>query len=561
MLRRLLAFLVFGVSVGSLTAAAVAQEDTDASSSDQPTSEAGEPAKEEKTPADAPPPVKAQAEEKPASDVKSEAQTSGALAGWTMETHGYFRAPLAIGISSRPNPGEYDRPGEKDGPSHLQLSYAPNRVMDWSYYSFAYTRLQEQDWAEISFHAKRKHVDAAVGIMGYWFAAAGFRNPDASQTMAYLKLDTDVDVLGIQPNIALQMGAWWPGYGYFEKYDTFTLGRFRHIGEQLKFTVPVSPELTVTLEQGFGVARDGKFDYSTANQSPLYAGMVGSNLVAYGNLRADYLKYASLGLHYNREWTRDPDMTQSAGAGQDKSYPAARDAYMQVLGGEINVSLPLAGRLWISPSFIKVRNGWALAGGGGTEVMHSQGGLGVASNYLGWTNSPKNSTGSGSILNIGFTYENSLSNILPDFQVPDVRVSVFGLIARASLDLPESEDKFTPPEKINQLKWGADATYLPLTWLSIMARFDSVSLLNKPGYVFSAITGRLAVFSHYLSGESIYLQFSRYTYGDKMVLAGQVPWGANPLVAGSNELQNKSGGYGFKTPDENVVKIQAQVTF
>ena len=81
--------------------------------------------------------------------------------------------------------------------------------------------------------------------------------------------------------------------------------------------------------------------------------------------------------------------------------------------------------------------------------------------------------------------------------------------------------------------------------------------MNK--LIYSAITSRLSISSHFLSGECIYLQYSRYIYGDKMVLAGQWPWG-NPLVEGSNQIQN-IGPYFGKKPDENVVKLQAQIVF
>ena len=68
--------------------------------------------------------------------------------------------------------------------------------------------------------------------MGYWYQSAGFRNPDAAWApgMAYLTLDTDFGDGDLKPNIALTVGAWWPRFGYFEKYDTYTLGRFRQIG-------------------------------------------------------------------------------------------------------------------------------------------------------------------------------------------------------------------------------------------------------------------------------------------------------------------------------------------
>ena len=95
-----------------------------------------------------------------------------------------------------------------------------------------------------------------------------------------------------------------------------------------------------------------------------------------------------------------------------------------------------------------------------------------------------------------------------------------------------------------------------------MLRFDTVNYdLDHAGYIYSAITSRLAFSSHFLSGESIYLQYSRYIYGNKMVLAGNWPWGS-PLVAGSDVLQNYGNpSYFGKKPDENVIKLQATVAF
>src|SRR5262245_2058957 len=93
----------------------------------------------------------------------------------------------------------------------------------------------------------------------------------------------------------------------------------------------------------------------------------------------------------------------------DKSYMAASVAHLTVVGGEVNVRVPYVGHFWLSPSFIHVRNGWALASAG-TEVMHGLGGLGVATNYLAWTGSPGDSTGSGTLFNVGFLYEGTLSD-------------------------------------------------------------------------------------------------------------------------------------------------------
>jgi hypothetical protein len=569
MLRRLRAFLVLSVIL--IPAVAVAEEAAP-EATDSPASEGQESAPASPAPAGVTPTATAPAPFAPAPTTDAEAPTAAAkpgalLEGWHTEFHGYFRAPMALGISSRPTPSR-DAEGNLTlaGPSQVQISYGPNRVMDWSYYSFAYTRLQEQDWAEVIFHAKKRHVDAAVGWMGYWLSAAGYRNPDAAAVpgIAYLALDTDFEVAGVKPNLTFTMGAWWPGYGYFEKYDTYTLGRFRQIGEQLKLTVPLNPDLTATLVEGFGTARDGKFGYDIANNNTLYAGDTGADLIAYANLQVAYKKYVDAGLHYNREWTRDPHMTERGDPG--KSYADAAQAYLSVVGAEASLSAPYAGRLWISPSYISVKNGWALSGYGGTEVMHGQGGLGIATNYLQWNGDPPSSTGSGSMLNLGFLYENTLSNILgkaPGSMLPDVRLNIFGLLADASLDLPGGS--VITLKNLKQLKYGADVTVQALSWFAVMLRGDTVNYdMDHPAYIFSAITGRLMFASHFLSGESIYLQYSRYIYGDRMVLAGKWPTPADggsgwPLVAGTEVLQG--GLYAGKKPDENVIKLQATVAF
>ncbi len=468
--------------------------------------------------------------------------------GWNTFVSGYFRAPVSIGISPRTGP---DNP---DGEPSQQWSYGPNRTFDSNYFSFAYTRLQEQEWAELFIHAKKKHVEAVVGWMGYWYQSAGFRNYDASWApgMAYLVLDTDVDVGDLKPNVALTAGAWWPKFGIHHKYDTYTLGLFRQVGEQLKLTVPFG-DFTATLTQGFGTSRDGSFNILAP---PPYQAKVGLNLLHYENIALAYKDYVEVSAHYNTQWTRDPNLFPTTQPG--KAYSDAVKGELSTLGGEITLRAPVAGSLWVSPSYIEVTNGWALADAG-IEVMHSLSADGLATNYLAWSGSLSDSTGSGSMLNVGFVYENSLSNVLgqPRGTVPDLKFSAFGLLADITLDLPE--ESIITQERIGQFKYGADLEYQALTWLSAMVRWDEVNYnMDHPGYKFSAITGRLTFSSHFMSGESFHLQYSRYRYGDAMTLAGKWPWGTQ-LVAGSDIIQG--GPYANEKPDMDVINLMATARF
>jgi hypothetical protein len=543
MLRRFQASLVLLASLVSISVAA-----------EEPTADE-EPAKE-RTAEEPPTPPTPQPTVPPAAEstnaeVKPTAEP--APGPWQTEVHGYFRAPMALGISSRPGPDNLT------GPSSTQVSYGPNRTVDANYYSFAYTRLQEQDWAEVFIHAKKKHVDAAVGWMGYWFQSVGFRNYDAAWApgLAYIALDTDFKVADISPNIAFTAGAFWPSFGYFEKYDTYTLGRFRQLGAQLKLTVPLTSDWTITPVAGFGTGRDGSFN---TGAPVFYGATTGADLLAYANVKVSYAKYADVGLHINTEWTADPNLFGDLMPGP-KSYAAAQAAHLSVAGFEANVRAPYAGHLWISPSFISVRNGWAL-NSAGTEVMHSLSGAGLATNYLAYTDSLTDSTGSGSMINLGFLYENTLSNVRGQApgDLPELTLSIFGLLADASLDFPAGTT--LTQNGIKQFKYGADLTLQSLTWLAFMLRYDFVNYdLDHPGFVFDSITGRAIISSNFLSSERIYIQYSRYKYGDKMVLAGSWPLnaGGGPLVAGSNVIQE--GPYANMTPDENVVKLQADIAF
>jgi hypothetical protein len=536
MLQRFQASLVLLICLASFSAAAQEPAD-DGASEEKPAPTAPPP----------PPPAPAAAVEvKPATEPSP----------WHIDVNGYFRAPAAMGVSSRPGPDDMN------GPSKTQVSYGPNRTFDSNYYSFAYTRLQEQDWAEVFIHARKKHVDAAVGWMGYWFQSVGFRNYDAAWApgLAYVALDTDFKVFSLEPNISLTAGAWWPGFGYFEKYDTYTLGRFRQLGVQPKLTVPFNPDYTLTVVGGFGTNRDGTFN---PGSPPFYGAIVGLDLMTWVNVSLAYQKYVDVALHYSVEWTSDPNLTQQS-TPDPKSFMEAQLAHLTVAGLQANVHAPHAGRFWVSPSIVSVRNGWALASAG-TEVMHSLGGAGVATNYFAWTGSPSDSTGSGSMFNLGLLYENSLSNLL--FGTPlgsvrnEVTFSAFALLAEASLDLPAGSmvSQYLVNNNIKQMKYGLDASIQALPWLGFMLRWDEVNYdLDKPAYVFATITQRATISSHFLSSERIYFQYSRYIYGDKVLLNGTWPWGQS-LVAGSSVLQE--GPYAGKKPDENVVKIQAEIAF
>src|SRR4249919_4008267 len=96
--RKFLAFSMLGACLVSVPADA-----------EEPTEE--RPSKELPT---APPPgAYAPEEVRPAAEVKAAAAPQSP---WQTEVHGYFRAPMALGISSRPNPDQLGNSDPAAGP-------------------------------------------------------------------------------------------------------------------------------------------------------------------------------------------------------------------------------------------------------------------------------------------------------------------------------------------------------------------------------------------------------------------------------------------------------------
>src|SRR6185436_19418926 len=109
----------------------------------------------------------------------------------------------------------------------------------------------------------------------------------------------------------------------------------------------VHPDVTLSLVQGFGSARDGS---SNILAPPPYQATVGLILLHYEHVELTLGKYADVALHYNSEWTRDANLYQSTVVG--RSYSNASEASLTTLGAEATVRAPVVGSLWISPSYI-----------------------------------------------------------------------------------------------------------------------------------------------------------------------------------------------------------------
>jgi hypothetical protein len=452
------------------------------------------------------------------------AGSAPAASPWQISFTGYFRAPMMISTSRRSDPAN---PASKE---RTQLVYAPNRLVDANYSSFGFTRLQEGDWGEAYLTAKKDHVAATIAFMGYWYSWSGYEYPGSSWAPAqgWVTLDSDVKLGPLTPHVEFKGGVFWQRWGMFGKYDTYVFGRFHQSGEALQVDLPINSDLQLRLVHGFGVNRGGSPSAGT-----------GVTLLNYLHAALSYQKLATLGVYYNDSWTKDPTLFTGPAPAGGGPYVDAQDGDMRVLGADIDVTLPVYGHLWLAGSHIKVKNGWSLSQT--VEILHSPGGAGIANNYLAFGQT--GSTGTGTLTSLALLYENSLSNLQGRADnpiLPDLTLNLFGMMVNANRDLVPGA---TISDELNQLKWGADLTLTTLPWLAFMLRYDSVDLdTDNDGFDYGVITPRVTFFSHFLSSENIWIQYSRYFYGDNIALP------TSPTQP-------------YSQPDENVIKLQANMSF
>jgi hypothetical protein len=178
---------------------------------------------------------------------------------------------------------------------------------------------------------------------------------------------------------------------------------------------------------------------------------------------------------------------------------------IDVLGFEARVQGEHLGHLYLGVNHTKLTD--ALTVGNVINVLNAGGGSGLARFYLGPA-----SRGNGSLTAVGAQYDLSLGKLLrhpaPFWgEGPDLALSLYGLFVRSeSLDVDY--------DGINRIKAGAEATYLPVSWLGVQGRYDYIAPdLELTGIGKNIVTARLIGKTEWIAHERIWLQYSRYFNG------------------------------------------------
>ena len=442
---------------------------------------------------------------------------------WHFFTHGYFRAPLRVGVGHRP-PCVGNQPagtaiggvpcaGAGQSTTNLHSPFVPDdQYLDWRY-----TRQWEQDWTEVFLNYGNSRVVGTVGFQAYNLTDAAFNDTAAQLGIAqgYVTVTPD---LGL-PNLRLRwrVGSFWEKYGQAGDYDagpydTYLFGRIHQIGEALAAEIDAG-DFTVKVSHGIGA----KLEQVAAGSAPT-AGSPGFTLLDHLHAGISYKKIVDANLHYLVSWAQDARAT-----------PTTPDGKIGVVGGEVRLTGGLAGELYAGYSHVSAQD--AAAVGPAIEVVHSLGGgghqtgTGLIENYLGpCTGCAPADVGTGSIDTVELAYNYSFGLLYRKLKDPrasfwgdgmDLTLGVFGMYAAVSSKDPTADG-------VKKLKYGGDLVFRALSWLGFGARADVVQPTSKDSQeAFWVVSPKIIFRTAFITHEEITAQYSHY--GDKSHVTPQAP--------------------------------------
>ena len=433
--------------------------------------------------------------------------------------HGYFRAPMRITKVPRAEGSTKANEGSSN--------YRTPFLVDDDYFrsGFAYTHIQETDFTELYFSVGNEKVTGTVQFQGSLYSDAAKTDPtrQAGIAQGWVTYRTPLDFFPFfKARLRVKGGAFWERYGHLPKYDTYIFARTHQMGENLRLELE-KDDWTFWLQHGIGT----HLEDISANQ--------GLTLLHYASIGASYAHTVELGGYVFDNQARDK-----------RALTQLTDASMGIIGVDLRADTHLAGRVYGATSYISAEQATFMAPA--VEVMHSNGGRGIAENYLG-TQSSEN--GTGSLWNVALQYDLSLADLhkwwsggraSPLPWQGDVNASLFGVYTFVQ-SKQQSQDPLVNRDDHNAFKWGADAGYRVTEWISASLRYDRVVLdLDDSANSFRILSPRISFFTSFITREMLYIQYSRYLYNERIRL--------------------RSGQQNLETiPDDHVLKIQAQMSF
>jgi hypothetical protein len=434
---------------------------------------------------------------------------------------------------------------------------SPPLIPDANYIDWRYTNSYVAPWTELNFHYGNDRVKATVQIASYNITDSGYRRLESNLgiNQAYITL-LFPELAGKEYlHLTLTVGGFTNRYGAAGRYDagkyeTYLFGRTHVAGETLNFAVDVSDDLTLQVEETFGAKLEPIPFYGRPLGASCFQNMcdprqalpawepfpgpraMESTFVASGHIGAVYKKMLLLGGHYVEAFANDNERStanQGQVFGPDSRLTGSGRPFIRTLGIDAKLLGGWLGDGYLGYSRLTAQNAIYLQDA--IEVLHSFGGWQLHDNYFGAPGGTDPVTGT--IDTVLFQYSFSWAQWLWHPQAfwgqgPDLVTTIFGMWNRVNA--------FNNLADMDKLKFGAEATYLPLAQFGFGFRYDAVQPnMDDSRQNFSVFSPRVFIRTDFVTHEQIMIQYSRYFYGDAYrpgELGGMYPYNSQTGAAG-----------------------------
>jgi hypothetical protein len=371
--------------------------------------------------------------------------------------------------------------------------------------------------------AGNKYLTGTVALMGSLFSdwARPLIDNQMGIAQAWVTLHWDKAIRGMRLGVTVKGGSFWDRFGWQRYYDTYLFGRTHQLGGQVRLDLQ-GPRLSAWLLYGVGAHQEA----IDANQ--------GFTLLNYLHAGVGWKDLVKVGFYFLDNKEQD-----------QRQLKEITDADMYVVGLDARINHPAFGEAYLGGSFIRAENATYLSPA--LEVMHAYGGRGITENYLGTDHSEN---GTGALWNLAFEHRYSVAALMRRYfpsqakalHGGDVMMAWFGMVSYVQSKQGDPDPAINRDRRL-YFKWGFEAGWSALSWLAVFLRYDRVILdMNDDASAFRVLSPRISLRTHWLTDVELFFQYSRYFYGERIQLRpGQIP------------LETQ--------PDQNVIKLQAQIVF
>lgn len=441
---------------------------------------------------------------------------------WAFQFHGYMEATLRAGMGSRTTP-----PGAAPGQSDATWHSTP--IVPGRYGDFEATQAVPGPWVQMNFSYGNPYVTATAILAGFNQTGGASYNYPSSQlgiNDAYLTLRAP-RMSGFR--LKALAGAFQDRYGAMAQYSE---GNYGHS------MVAYTRGTGATLIGDFDIGSDlvGMFEVGikgSLDKAPIGIEPTDANAYADATNGAGYVTHAHFGValgevdisaHWLGAFANDDRLPTVV---MKPSQPIAAeqpDGRIDTFGLTLRAIGEPYGHLFIGGGHTIANNARSVPRV--INILNADGGRGLMDEYFGQL-----SNGNGSLTHVGFQYDMSLQKFLKYpayFPSNDwnVRASFFGALVHVnspqeSTNLPGFQLKLND---VTKLKVGTEIIYDIVSWAAVGFRYDFVgSDLSDSERGYHIISPRILFRTDFLSHEQINIRYTRWFYGDRVVIQNVAP--------------------------------------